>query len=112
MKMFKKAALTAIAAAGIVASTAVPAQATTGGWLYNQPYSDRYVSVTTTRPAGNWYTVNIGANSGSLNVQGFTFKYGCKGKSQYSGGAWPYVGGNIYYYSTNNLRLAIEVWCP
>lgn len=121
MRLKNKIRSIAVASAvAIVAITgAGSASATSGGRLVNEPESNGVVYVTndsTPDQASKFYTLYPGWDADSriwagFNVTGFKVPYHCKAKSQYSGSSWPYVGTVVYKYSSNNLVLAITVYC-
>jgi hypothetical protein len=101
------------AAAALLVGTSVSAQAVTGCDVLNLYYSDSYVNVYKApnvgiKLVGSRSSRDYAAYGYSGHVQSFMIPSGYKARSQYSGAAFPYVGGRLYYMSQNNLYLHIE----
>lgn len=116
--MFRKLALTAAVAVGLLASTAAPAQA----WTYNYG-GDVYVNRTSEVGVYVWNRSNnsrflyVGESTQSYvsmrdDVQQFMLPKNCKGRSQYSpAGTYPYQPWTLYEMSRNDLNLSIGTSC-
>jgi hypothetical protein len=108
--------LIGLMAAFMVAITGVSAQAATvGNNVYVPPRSMTGVVVRNNANVDGYLARNYSTKydpTFANKVQGFYFKAGCSGRSQYSGSTYPYKGGVYYPISVNNAYLYIETTCP